>query len=112
MAAHIVLPWTHRAFALLKRWALGTYHGLRSNHINTYLDEFVFRYNRRFYRHISFETLLGFAVHRDPITYWDIIGRANPRKSRITLKPMIDKDGRHVLNSAKTQDIGEPELTG
>ena len=98
MAAHIVLPWTHRAFALLKRWALGTYHGLRSNHINTYLDEFVFRYNRRFYRHISFETLLGFAVHRDPITYWDIIGRANPRKSRITLKPMIDKDGRHVLN--------------
>jgi Zn ribbon nucleic-acid-binding protein len=112
MAAHIVLPWTHRAFALLKRWALGTYHGLRSNHINTYLDEFVLRYNRRFYRHISFETLLGFAVHRDPITYWDIIGRANPRKSRITLKPMIDKDGRHVLNSAKTQDIGEPELTG
>ena len=29
MAANIVLPWSHRAFALMKRWALGTYHGLR-----------------------------------------------------------------------------------
>ena len=29
MAAHIVLPWTHRVFANLKRWALGVYHGLR-----------------------------------------------------------------------------------
>ncbi len=48
MAAHIVLPWSHRAFALLQRWALGTYHGLRRKHVDTYLDEFVFRYNRRF----------------------------------------------------------------
>src|SRR5215475_1749002 len=29
MAGHIVLPWIHRVFALMKRWALGTYHGLR-----------------------------------------------------------------------------------
>ncbi len=29
MAAHLVLPWTHRVFSNLKRWALGTYHGLR-----------------------------------------------------------------------------------
>jgi len=55
MAAHIVLPWSHRAFSLLKRGALGTYHGLRRKHVDTYLDEFVFRYNRRFYRHVSFE---------------------------------------------------------
>jgi predicted RNA-binding Zn-ribbon protein involved in translation (DUF1610 family) len=27
MAGHVVLPWSHRAFSLLKRWALGTYHG-------------------------------------------------------------------------------------
>src|SRR4249919_2578410 len=54
MAASIVLPWSHRAFSLLKRWALGTYHGLRRKHIDTYLNEFVFRYNRRFYRHVSF----------------------------------------------------------
>ena len=29
MASHVVLPWIHRAFSLLKQWALGTYHGLR-----------------------------------------------------------------------------------
>ena len=50
MAGHVVLPWIHRVFALMKRWGLGTYHGLRRKHIDTYLNEFVFRYNRRFYR--------------------------------------------------------------
>jgi hypothetical protein len=39
----------------MKRWGLGTYHGLRRKHIDTYLNEFVFRYNRRFYRHVSFD---------------------------------------------------------
>jgi hypothetical protein len=29
MAGHVVLPWIHRVFALMKRWGLGTYHGLR-----------------------------------------------------------------------------------
>jgi hypothetical protein len=45
------------------RPALGTYHGLRRKHVDTYLNEFVFRYNRRFYRHVSFEALLGLATH-------------------------------------------------
>ncbi len=62
MAAHIVLPWSHRAFALMKRWALGTYHGLRRKHIHAYLNELVFRYNRRFHRHVSLETILGLAA--------------------------------------------------
>ena len=80
MAGHVGLPWSHRAFSLLKRWALGTYHGLRRKHIDTYLNEFVFRYNRRFYRHVSFEALLGLATHHEPTGYWDIIKRDNPRK--------------------------------
>ena len=59
MAGHVVLPWIHRAFSLMKRWGLGMYHGLRRTHIDTYLNEFVFRYNRRFYRHVSFEPFSG-----------------------------------------------------
>src|SRR5271168_3140475 len=59
---------------------LGTYHGLRRKHIDTYLNEFVFRYNRRFYRHVSFETLLGLAAHHVPASYWDIVNQENPRK--------------------------------
>jgi hypothetical protein len=46
MAGHIVLPWIHRVFSLMKRWGLGTYHGLRRKHVDTYLNEFVFRSQR------------------------------------------------------------------
>src|ERR1700730_3232080 len=86
MAAHIVLPWIHRVFALMKRWGLGTYHGLRRKHIDTYLNEFVFRYNRRFYRHVSFETMLGLSSPHHPTSYWDIVGRDNPRKGVPTVR--------------------------
>ena len=97
MAAHVVLPWIHRAFSLMKRWSLGTYHGLRRKHADTYLNEFVFRYNRRFYRHVSFETLLGLAAHHEPASYWDIIKRDNSRKGAEPPAPL---------------HIDEPESTG
>jgi hypothetical protein len=48
--------------------------------VDSYLNEFVFRYNRRFYRHVSFDALLGIASGRRPVSYWDIAGRKNPRK--------------------------------
>src|SRR6516165_11237436 len=51
MAAHIVLPWVHWIFSNVKVWALGVYHGLRGKHLQSYLDEFVFRFNRRRTRH-------------------------------------------------------------
>jgi transposase-like protein len=100
MAAHVVLPWIHRAFSLMKRWSLGTYHGLRRKHVDTYLNEFVFRYNRRFYRRVSFETLLGLAAHNEPVTYWDIIKRDNPRKSA------------GQAGASQPPYMDEPELTG
>ena len=71
---------------LRPRWGLGTYHGLRRKHVDTYLDEFVFRYNRRFYRHASFEKLLGLTARHAPSSYWDIVGRANPRKGEATTR--------------------------
>src|SRR5512132_4354482 len=69
MAAHVVLPWTHHVFANLKAWALGVYHGLREKHLQSYLDEFTFRFNRRGTRHAAFRSLLGIAVTRMPTTY-------------------------------------------
>ena len=69
MAAHIVLPWSHRVFSNLKTWALGVYHGLRREHLQSYLDEFVFRFNRRHHRHASFRSLLGIAAGHAPLTY-------------------------------------------
>jgi transposase-like protein/predicted RNA-binding Zn-ribbon protein involved in translation (DUF1610 family) len=69
MAAHLVLPWIHRVFANLKRWALGVYHGLRQKHLQSYLDEFAFRFNRRRTRHAAFRSLLGIGTRTNPVTY-------------------------------------------
>lgn len=69
MAAHVVLPWAHRVFSNLKVWALGVYHGLRRQHLQSYLDEFVFRFNRRRTRHAAFRSLLGIAAGHAPLTY-------------------------------------------
>ena len=69
MAAHIVLPWIHRVFSNLKTWALGVYHGLRRKHLQSYLDEFVFRFNRRRTRNAAFRSLLSIGLITKPITY-------------------------------------------
>jgi hypothetical protein len=42
MAAHVILPRTHRVFANLKTWALGVYHSLRGKLLQSSLGEFVF----------------------------------------------------------------------
>ncbi len=43
-----LFPRIHRVFSLLDRWLLGTYQGCASEkHLARYLDEFVFRFNRR-----------------------------------------------------------------
>src|SRR3954462_8975633 len=67
--AHLVLPWIHRVFANAKRWALGVYHGLREEHLQAYLDEFLFRFNRRRTPQAAFGRLLGLAVTTGPHPY-------------------------------------------
>ena len=44
-------------------------------------------HNRHFYRHVSFETVLGLAVHRSPLSCWDITGQQNPRKDATPTRP-------------------------
>jgi hypothetical protein len=56
MAVHVVLHWVRRIFADLKVWALGIYHGLRRKYLQPYLDELVFRFNRRRTRHAAFRS--------------------------------------------------------
>lgn len=46
--AHVLMPGVHRVASLLKRWLLGTYQGgVSGAHLEYYLDEFAFRFNRR-----------------------------------------------------------------
>ena len=72
---HLVLTWIHRVFSNLKRWALGTFHGLRRAHLRRYLDEFVFRWNCRRHTATAFDTLLGIGTRLRPADYRDIVGQ-------------------------------------
>jgi transposase-like protein len=75
--AHVVMPGVHRIAALLKRWLLGTHQGaVSARHLDYYLDEYTFRFNRRTSRSrgLLFYRLLDQAVHTDPSSYGKIIG--------------------------------------
>lgn len=71
--AHLLLPWIHRVFSTLKRWAKGTFHGFRRKHLRRMLDEFVFRWNRRHHLRTAFDRLLGIGIDLKPATYRDIV---------------------------------------
>ena len=67
--AHIVMPRVHRVAALLDRWWLGIHHGaIDADHLDYYLDEFTFRFNRRRSqaRGLLFFRLLQQAVQHEP----------------------------------------------
>jgi transposase-like protein len=70
--AALRLPAIHLVFALAKRWLLGTRHGaVRTKHLQRYLDEYVFRFNRRTAKSIShgFARLIEQAVLTPPTSY-------------------------------------------
>jgi transposase-like protein len=65
------LPHVHLVFSLLKRWILGTHQGAISReHLEYYLDEFVFRFNRRKSKNriLLFHRLLENGVRVGPVT--------------------------------------------
>jgi hypothetical protein len=71
-SAHVVLPQVHIVSSLVKRWVLGTHQGAISRaHLEHYLDEFTFRFNRRHARHraLLFYRLLQGALAADPQPY-------------------------------------------
>ena len=74
--AHVSMAGVHRVASLVKRWILGTHHGsVQPGHLDAYLDEFVFRFNRRTSssRGMLFYRLLQQAVVTDPVTYDDVV---------------------------------------
>ena len=62
-------PMIHIAFSNLKTWLLGTHHGVSHQHLPAYLNEFVFRFNRRFYPMTAFNSALGLAAHASAPPY-------------------------------------------
>ncbi len=73
--AHVSMPGVHRVASLLKRWILGTHQGaIVPAHLQSYLEEFTFRFNRRTSgsRGLVFRRLLEQAVITKPITETDV----------------------------------------
>jgi transposase-like protein len=72
-----LLPHVHRVVSLLKRWLLGTYQGaVKSSHLDYYLDEFTFRFNRRTSRSRGklFYRLVQQALTVNPVKGSQLIG--------------------------------------
>lgn len=84
--AHVSMAGVHRVASLVKRWILGTHHGsVQPAHLDAYLDEFVFRFNRRTStsRGLLFYRLLQQAVLTGPVTYEDVVAplsKAGPNR--------------------------------
>ena len=82
-----LLPRVHRVVSLLKRWLLGTHHGAVSpEHLDYYLDEYTFRFNRRTSRHRGklFYRLMQQAVAVDPAPYDHLVKHVRGRPKHNT----------------------------
>ncbi|MCK4303825.1 MAG: transposase [Candidatus Eisenbacteria sp.] len=79
LPAHKVMPRVQRVASLLKRWLAGTYHGGdQDSHLEYYLDEFTFRFNRRTSRArgMLFYRLVQQTVGTDPAPYRSLVSTA------------------------------------
>ena len=79
------LPRVHRVASLLKRWLLGTHQGAVSQaHLDYYLDEFTFRFNRRTSRHrgLLFFRLAQQAVAVEPAPYHRLVKHVHRHRKR------------------------------
>ena len=90
-----VVPLADRAVGNLQQWLIGTYHGVSRDQLQSYLDEFVFRHNRRRQPTAAFQTLFGLGTARKPASYKQI------RYATDLSKPP-DKDDHNLLGLAET----------
>jgi transposase-like protein len=80
-----LLPGVHKVSSLAKRWLLGTHQGsVDEEHLPAYLNEFVFRFNRRRSRSrgLVFYRVLELAAAHDPVRYRDLIANPKPGRQR------------------------------
>jgi transposase-like protein len=66
------LPISHLVFSNLKTWLSGIHHGVSEKHLQAYLNEYTFRFNRRFYPFNAFRSLLGIAGDANAPTFAEL----------------------------------------
>ena len=82
-----LLPAVHRVASLAKRWLLGTHQGsVDEAHLPAYLDEFVFRFNRRrsASRGMVFYRVMELAAGHDPVRFRDLLASKKPQPSAVS----------------------------
>jgi transposase-like protein len=77
MGTKSVVALADRSIGNLQQWLIGTYHGVSKDQLQVYLDEFVFRHNRRKQPMAAFQTLLGLGSASQPTLYKQIRGGAD-----------------------------------
>ena len=83
--AHVAMPGVHRVASLLKRWILGTHQGsFVPAHLQSYLEEFTFRFNRRNSRSrgLVFRRLMEQAMATEPVIETEVTFGYNWNQSR------------------------------
>jgi len=83
--AKSAVPLADRAIGNLQQWLIGTHHGVSKDQLQVYLDEFVFRHNRRKTPAAAFQTLLGLGTARKSIKYEQIRKARDLRYNRLGL---------------------------
>jgi len=92
------LPMVHLIVSNLKRWLLGTHKGaVLSHHMQAYLNEFVFRFNRRFWRGPAFTRALGLMVSAEDWPEYDTLYGVEQREEGAWVHPNPAPDGVDVL---------------
>ena len=71
-----ILPWSHIVFGNLKNWLRGTFHGVSGKHLQRYLEEFVYRFDRRWREAEMFGFVLRRAVCGQPLPYHRLVAEA------------------------------------
>lgn len=70
--AHEVLKWTHILISNAKAFILGTFHGVGKKHLQAYLDEFCYRFNRRHWEHQLFDRLVTACANSQGIRFAEL----------------------------------------
>lgn len=66
--AHELAPQIHQVFSNLKSWIIGIHHGVDPKYLQAYLDEFVFRFNRRGHPMSAFRSIFEILMSKQPLT--------------------------------------------
>ena len=120
------VPLADRAIGNLQQWLIGTYHGVSKAQLQVYLDEFVFRHNRRRQPMAAFQTLLGLGrrAHADALsahpwraddscpnapeastTYWGLLKQPDKQETALPSAMLSQRGGRDAFTPVDGRDV-------